>query len=195
MEPEHLDQALIQEVLYSPAEIAARVRELGAQISTDYHGRSITLVGLLKGVAFFMADLARAITVPVALDFISTESYQRGRANGNLVRVIKDLDHTIHGRDVLVIEDMVNTGLTLNYLLGILRSRGPTSLDVCALFNKPERRLVEVPLRYVGFEIPNVFVVGYGLDLGERYRNLPFVCTLRPEAYQQEPETEKPQPD
>ena len=195
VEPAHLDPALIQEILHSPAEIATRVRELGEQISADYHGESLTLVGLLKGVAFFMADLARAITVPVALDFISVGSYRNRRDNGGLVRVIKDVDETIRDRHVLVVEDIVNTGMTLNYLLEMLRGRRPASLEACALLDKAERRLVDVPLKYVGFRIPNVYVVGYGLDLAERYRNLPFICTLRPEAYGQEPPEKAPDPD
>ncbi len=185
VEPAHLDQSLIQEVLFSPHEIAMRVRELGAQISSDYRDRTITLVGLLKGVAFFMADLARSITVPVALDYIATESYRRGRDNGGLVRLVKDLDESIHERDVLVVEDVMNTGMTLNFLMKVLRDRQPASLNVCTLLDKRDSHLAEVPLAYVGFEIPSVYVVGYGLDLGERYRNLPFICTLRPEAYDQ----------
>ncbi len=184
-----LPEADIARVLHSPAEIAARVAALGAEISADYAGRSLVLVGLLKGSTFFVADLARAISRPLAIDFLSV-ARPNGNGNGNgnrdgggRVRIERDLDLDIRGRHVLLIEDIVNTGLTLDFVLGRLRQREPASLELCVLFDKRGRRLVDVPVRYTGFAIPNTYVVGYGLDHRELYRNLPFLCELRPEAY------------
>jgi hypoxanthine phosphoribosyltransferase len=176
-----LPEADIARVLHSPAEIAARVAALGAEISADYAGRSLVLVGLLKGVTFFVADLARAISRPLAIDFLSVA--RPDGSGGRGVRLERDLDLDIRGRHVLLIEDIVNTGLTLDFVLGRLREREPASLELCVLFDKRERRLVDVPVRYTGFAIPNAYVVGYGLDHRELYRNLPFLCELRPEAY------------
>ncbi|MBA3416479.1 MAG: hypoxanthine phosphoribosyltransferase [Chloroflexia bacterium] len=175
----------IARVLHSPAEIAARVAALGAEISADYAGRSLVLVGLLKGVTFFVADLARAISRPLAIDFLSV-ARPDGSGAPQEVRIERDLDLDIRGRHVLLIEDIVNTGLTLDFVLGRLREREPASLELCVLFDKRERRLVEVPVRYSGFAIPNAYVVGYGRDHRELYRNLPFLCELRPEAYARE---------
>jgi hypoxanthine phosphoribosyltransferase len=171
----------IERVLYSPVEIATRVAELGAEISTDYAGRSLVLVGLLKGVTFFLADLARAITRPLAIDYLAVEPWTAGQPER--VRFSKDLDLDIRGQHVLLIEDIATTGLTLDFVLSRLREREPASLEVCVLFDKRERRLIDVPVRYTGFTIPNAYVIGYGLDYRQLYRNLPFLCVLKPEVY------------
>ena len=175
----------IERILYSPTEIATRVAELGDQISEDYADRSVVLVGLLKGVTFFLADLARAITRPLAIDYLACAPWQEGpRPQGaDRVRFSKDLDLDIGGQHVLLIEDIANTGLTLDYVITRLWERRPTSLEVCVLFDKRERRLIDVPVRYTGFEIPNAYVVGYGLDYRELYRNLPFLCVLKGDVY------------
>ena len=170
----------ISEVLISTAEIQERVQSMGETISRDYAGLNPLLVGVLKGVIFFMADLLRAITIPVEADFMAVSSYSVEARDRGFVRLLKDLDIPISGRHVLFVEDVVDTGLTLNYLLGNLRTRHPASLEVCALFDKPRHRLIDVPLKYRGFELPDRFVVGYGLDYRERYRNLPFVGLLSP---------------
>ena len=164
--------------LVEEGDLAVRVRELGEQISADYTGRELFLVGVLKGAVFFMADLMRQLEVPCAIDFMAVASYGSSTDTSGVVRILKDLDASIEGRDVLIVEDIVDSGLTLNYLLRTLRARNPASLEVCALLTKPERRKVELPIRYVGFEIPNEFAIGYGLDHGEQYRNLPFVAAL-----------------
>lgn len=172
----------IQEILISEEAIQQRVRELGAQISADYAGQNIILVGVLKGVLFFMADLLRAITIPVEVDFIAVTNYSpESRAKG-VVRLVKDLEMNITDRHVLFIEDVVDTGLTLTYLLRNLRERAPASLEVCTLFNKPVHRIMDIRIKYKGFDLPDLFVVGYGLDHRERYRNLPFVGVLKPGA-------------
>lgn len=167
-------------VIYSDAAIQQRVAELAAQISLDYAGRKPLLIGVLKGVVFFMSDLLRAITIPVHVDFIAISRYDPQRGKGG-VRLIKDLDEPVEGRHLLFIEDVVDTGLTLSYLLRILKARGPASLEVCTLFNKQEHRLTNIPLRYRGFDLPDRFVVGYGLDYREDYRHLPYIAELRPE--------------
>lgn len=167
----------ISEILLSEAQIQRRVAELGAAISADYAGLEPILVGVLRGVLPFMADLMRAVPIPLAIDFIAISSYG-SQAQPGQVRLLKDLDLSIEGRHVLFVEDMVDTGLTLHYLLRVLRERGPASLHVCALFNKPRLRLVNLPLRYVGFDLPDRYVVGYGLDYRQRYRNLPYVGVL-----------------
>jgi hypoxanthine phosphoribosyltransferase len=166
------------EVLVSAEDLQRRVAELGEQISRDYHGRSLLLVGVLKGAVFFLSDLMRYIEVPVEVDFMAVASYGSATDSSGVVRILKDLDAPIEGRDVLIVEDIVDSGLTLQYLLRNLGSRNPRTLEVCALLTKPERRKVDLPTRYVGFEIPNRFVVGYGLDYAERHRNLPFVAVL-----------------
>jgi hypoxanthine phosphoribosyltransferase len=158
--------------------LAARIRELGAQISADYAGGELFLVGVLKGAVFFVADLMRQLEVPCAIDFMAVASYGSSTDSSGVVRILKDLDASIEGRDVLIVEDIVDSGLTLNYLLRTLRARNPASLEVCALLTKPERLKVELPIRYIGFEIPNEFAIGYGLDYDERYRNLPYVAAL-----------------
>jgi hypoxanthine phosphoribosyltransferase len=168
----------VGEVLVSAEELQRRVCELGEQISRDYGGRSLLLVGVLKGAVFFLSDLMRYIEVPVEVDFMAVASYGSATDSSGVVRILKDLDAAIEGRDVLIVEDIVDSGLTLQYLLRNLGSRNPRSLEVCALLIKPERRKVQLPTRYVGFEIPDRFVVGYGLDYAERHRNLPFVAAL-----------------
>ncbi len=168
----------IGRTLVEEDDLAARVRELGAQISADYTGRELFLVGVLKGAVFFVADLMRHLDVPCAIDFMAVASYGSSTDSSGVVRILKDLDAPIEGRDVLIVEDIVDSGLTLNYLLRTLKARNPASVEVCALLTKPERRKVELPIRYVGFEIPNEFAIGYGLDLDERYRNLPYVAAL-----------------
>jgi hypoxanthine phosphoribosyltransferase len=166
------------ETLVSEEELRQRVAELGEQISRDYAGRSLLLVGVLKGAVFFLSDLMRYIDIPVEVDFMAVASYGSATDSSGVVRILKDLDAAIEGRDVLIVEDIVDSGLTLQYLLRNLGSRDPRSLEVCALLTKPTRRKVELPSRYVGFEIPDRFVVGYGLDYAEQYRNLPFVAVL-----------------
>src|SRR5580765_7583634 len=176
--------AAVAEVLVSEEAIQARVRELGQQISDDYRGRNLTLVSVLKGSLPFMADLMRAISVPVRIDLMEVSSYGGAATEtSGLVRILKDLSASIEGKDVLIVEDIIDTGLTLNYLLRYLRGKNPASLRICTLLDKPARRLVDIPVDYQGFEIPDQFVVGYGLDYGERYRNLRFVGVLRPEVY------------
>ena len=172
----------VREVLFSQEQLQGRVAELGEQISSDYNGLQPVMVGVLKGVLVFMSDLLRCVTIPVEVDFMSVSSYSKEARQQGLVRVDKDLSIPIQGRHVLFIEDIVDSGLTLYYLLKNLKSRQPASLEVCTLFNKNERRLVEVPLKYRGFELPDRFVVGYGLDYHEKYRNLPFVGVLKPQA-------------
>jgi len=175
----------VSEVLLTEEQITAKVSELGRRISLDYAGRELTLVSVLKGSLPFMADLMRSIDLPLRIDLMEVSSYGgTSTESSGLVRILKDLSAPIQERDVLVVEDIIDTGLTLNYLLRYLRGKNPRSIAICTLLNKPARRLVEIPLDYVGFEIPDAFVVGYGLDYGEVYRNLRFVGVLRPEAYQ-----------
>jgi hypoxanthine phosphoribosyltransferase len=159
-------------------DLNARVKELGEEISRDYEGRELILVGVLKGAIFFLSDLMRHLTVPCEVDFMAVSSYGSSTDSSGVVRILKDLDAVIAGRDVLIVEDIVDSGLTLSYLYRILCAREPASVRVCALLTKPARRTVDLPIDYVGFEIPNEFVIGYGLDYAERYRNLPYVATL-----------------
>lgn len=178
----------IQKVLISSEKVKQRVMELGQAISEDYAGRTPLLVGGLKGVVPFMADLLRAITIPVEVDYMAVSSYSAEARNRGMVRLEKDLSMPITGRHVLFVEDVIDTGLTLNYLLRALRTRDPASLEVCVLLNKPRRRLIDIPIRYKGFDLPDRLVVGYGLDFRERYRNLPFVGLLKPEVFQNDVE-------
>ena len=168
----------IGEVLVTEDELRSRIADLGRQVTEDYAGRDLLLVGVLKGAVFFMADLMRSLTVPCEIDFMAISSYGAQTDSSGVVRILKDLDINIEGRDVLVVEDIIDSGLTLSYLMRNLESREPASLEVCALLTKPERREIDVPVRYIGFEIPNRFVIGYGLDYDERYRSLPFVAVL-----------------
>ena len=174
----------IGEVLLTEEQIATRIAELGQRIAADYAGRRVTLVSVLKGSLPFMADLMRAIDLPLRIDLMEVSSYGGTTTESSgLVRIIKDLSASIAGEDVLLVEDIIDTGLTLNYLLRYLRGKNPASLRICTLLDKPARRLVEIPVDYTGFTIPDRFVVGYGLDYGELYRNLRFVGVLRPEVY------------
>jgi hypoxanthine phosphoribosyltransferase len=172
----------VSKVLIEEDAVRARVAELGAEISSDYATKDLVLVGVLKGAVFFMADLMRNLTIPCEVDFMAISSYGASTDSSGVVRILKDLDISIEGRDVLVVEDIIDSGLTLSYLTRNLESRNPASLEICALLTKPDRREIDVDVRYTGFEIPNEFVIGYGLDFGERYRNLPYVAVLDPDA-------------
>jgi hypoxanthine phosphoribosyltransferase len=175
----------IAEVLIDADAIQARVAELGAQISADYRNvANPLLVCVLKGAFVFLADLTRHLTFPHEVDFMATSSYGAATAASGVVRILMDLDRPVEARDVLIVEDIIDSGYTLDYMLRMLSARNPASLRICTLLSKPERREVDVPVQYIGFEIPNKFVVGYGLDFDERYRNLPFIGVLRPELYQ-----------
>ncbi len=171
------------DVLIPHAQIQARVAELGAQISADYSGKDLTVIGILKGSVLFMADLIRAISMPLAIDFMAVTSYGASTTSSGNVRILKDLDSSITGRHLLIVEDIIDSGLTMQYLLNNLASRGAASLRVCTLLDKPERRLTDVRADYTGFAVPNEFVVGYGLDYNQMYRNLPDIGVLHPEIY------------
>jgi hypoxanthine phosphoribosyltransferase len=173
-----VDDAAIGETLVSSEDLERRVGELGAEISRDYAGRDLVMVGVLKGAVLFIADLMRELEVPCEIDFMAVSSYGSATDSSGVVRILKDLDAPIEDRDVLVVEDIVDSGLTLHYLLKNLRARNPASLEVCALLTKPARRRIELPIRYVGFEIPDRFAIGYGLDHAQRYRNLSYVAAL-----------------
>jgi hypoxanthine phosphoribosyltransferase len=172
-----LDRA-VGEVLIDADSLRGRIAELGDEISAYYAGQDLLLIGVLKGAVFFMADLMRHLTVPCEVDFMAISSYGAQTDSSGVVRILKDLDINIEGRNVLVVEDIIDSGLTLSYLMRNLESREPASLEVCALLTKPARREIDVPVRWIGFEIPNRFVIGYGLDFAERYRNLPYVGVL-----------------
>ena len=175
-----IDRA-VEEILVDEETLRRRVEELGEEISLDYEGRDLLLVGVLKGAVFFMADLMRELAVSCEIDFMAISSYGAATDSSGVVRILKDLDTNIAGRDVLVVEDIIDSGLTLSYLMRSLKARKPASLEICALLTKPERREIDVPVKFVGFEIPNKFVIGYGLDFAERYRNLPYVAVLHPD--------------
>ncbi len=174
----------LERVLFSSEQIHQRIRELAQEISRDYHGRKLMLVGVLKGAVFFLSHLAEALEVPVEMDFLGIASFSPGRALPGVVRISKDLDLDIHDKDVLVVEDIVDTGLTLRYLLNILSGRQPSSLAVCTFLDKSTRRLVEIPVKYRCFEVPDRFVVGFGLDYNQQYRSLPYVGILKSHIYQ-----------
>jgi hypoxanthine phosphoribosyltransferase len=176
-----MNEHRVGEILVQRDELEHRIRELAAEISGDYRGKNLLLVGVLKGAVFFLSDLMRHLDVNVEVDFMAVSSYGASTDSSGVVRILKDLDAPIQGRDVLIVEDIVDSGLTLSYLFRMLRARGPASLEVCALLTKPDRREIEMPIRYVGFEIPNRFAIGYGLDFAERYRNLPYVAVLEGE--------------
>jgi hypoxanthine phosphoribosyltransferase len=173
----------LKEVLISPEQLQARVAELAAQIDSDYAGRDLLLVGVLKGAVMVLADLARAMHLPVEMDWMAVSSYGSGTKSSGVVRILKDLDTDIMGRHVLVVEDIVDSGLTLSWLVGNLKSRDPASVRVCVMLKKPEAARMDVEVAYTGFEIGDEFVIGYGLDYAERYRNLPFIGTLAPHVY------------
>ena len=170
------------DILFSEAQILSRIAELGAQITKDYEGQSLLLLGVLKGAAIFLSDLARTIDLECTFDFLATSSYGKGKHHSGEVRLTKDVDHSIENENVLLVEDILDTGLTLSYLKGMLVSRKPKSLRVVTLLDKPSRRLQEIEADYVGFTIPNKFVVGYGMDFAEKYRNLRDVCTMANDA-------------
>jgi hypoxanthine phosphoribosyltransferase len=183
---EHLPsifRADIESVLIGADDIDRRLDELASEVDADYAGRELLLIGVLKGAIFAMADVARRLTIPASMDFMAVSSYGSSTSSSGVVRILKDLDTEIEGRDVLIIEDIVDSGLTLDYLMKNLRSRKPASVEVLSLLTKPTRREIELPIRYVGFEVPDVFVVGYGLDFAERYRGLRSIVTLKPEVY------------
>jgi hypoxanthine phosphoribosyltransferase len=171
----------VEQVLIDETRLQARIAELGEEISADYAGRDLLLIGVLKGAVFFMADLMRRLTVPCEIDFMAISSYGAATDSSGVVRILKDLDINIESRHVLVVEDIIDSGLTLSYLVRNLEAREPATLEICALLTKPERREIDVDVRYVGFEIPNRFVIGYGLDFAERYRNLPYVAVMHPD--------------
>jgi len=173
----------ISEILISEEQLAARIAELGRQITADYEGKPLVLLGVLKGAVLFMVDLAREIKLPLEIDFMATSSYGASTKSSGVVRIVKDLDESIEGKHILIVEDIVDSGLTLAYILRMLEARRPASVRVCGLLLKDREREQYVPVDYVGFTIPDAFVVGYGLDFAERYRNLPFIGVLRPELY------------
>jgi hypoxanthine phosphoribosyltransferase len=169
------------EVLYSRQQIAERVAEMGAQITRDMNGEKLVMVGVLKGAAPFLADLARAVQVDATFDFVATSSYGQGQRTSGAVRLVKDLDHPIEGKNVLMVEDILDTGLTLSYLRKLFMQQKPKSLRIAVLLDKPSRRIEKIEADYVGFSIPNLFVIGYGMDYAERYRNLPDICIMSPD--------------
>ncbi len=173
----------VKEVLVSEEAIAGRVKELGEAITKDYENKDLVVIGILKGAVLFMADLVKNIKLPITIDFMAVSSYGKSTISTGEVRIVKDLDFSVEGKDVLIVEDIIDTGLTLNYLTEILKKRGASSVKICTLLDKPERRSVEVDVDYKGFEIPDEFVVGYGLDYAEHYRNLPYVGALKEEVY------------
>ena len=174
----------VERILITSEEIGARVRELGQQITNDYAGQEILMIGVLRGAVIFMADLARSIKRPMDIDFMAITSYGLSTNSSGVVRIIKDLDEVVEGRHILIIEDIIDSGLTLNYLVDNIKSRKPASVRICTLLSKPDRRKVNVTVDYNGFIIPDQFVVGYGLDYAGKYRNLPFIGVLKPEIYQ-----------
>lgn len=173
----------IKSILISEEELAKRIKEMGAQLTEAYKGKDLMVVGILKGCMLYLSDLVRNIDLPLTMDFMVVSSYGSATKSSGVVRIIKDLEREIEGKDVLIVEDIVDTGLTLSYLIENLKTRNPNSVKVCSLLDKPDRRKVPVDIEYVGFRIPDEFVVGYGLDYDEVYRNLPFVCVLKPEVY------------
>ena len=181
--PDHGYGPDIDHVLLSEAQIQAKIAELAEQVATDYAGREVLLVGVLKGAVLFMSDFARALQLPTQMEFMAVSSYGSATSSSGVVRILKDLDRDITGRHVVIVEDIVDSGLTLSWLMKYLQSRQPESVEVVALFRKPDAVKVQVPVKYVGFDIPNEFVVGYGLDFAERYRELPYVGVLKPEVY------------
>jgi len=174
----------VERILITSEEIGARVRELGQQITNDYAGQDILMIGVLRGAVIFMSDLARAIKRPINIDFMAISSYGTSTSSSGVVRILKDLDEAVEGRHILIIEDIIDSGLTLNYLVENLKSRKPASVRICTLLSKPDRRKVDVQVDYNGFIIPDYFVVGYGLDYAGKYRNLPFIGILKPEIYE-----------
>ncbi len=179
-----IDQGKIEEILIPENQIQKKIEELGDRISRDYQDKELICIGVLRGAIIFLADLARSIKVPMMIDFMAISSYGASTVSSGVVRIIKDLDENIEKRDVLIVEDIVDTGLTLDYLIRMLKSRNPASLKVCTLLNKKERRQINVPIDYCGFDIPDKFVVGYGLDFNGLYRNIPYILVLKSPPYQ-----------
>ena len=173
----------LREILLDESSIKSKVKELGSEITKDYAKKELFIIGILKGASVFMSDLIRSIDLPLSMDFMAVSSYGKSTESSGVVRIIKDLDESIEGKDVIIVEDIIDTGLTLAYLVDNLKSRGCNSVSVCTLLDKPERRLVDVNVKYVGFKIPDAFVVGYGLDYAEKYRNLPDISILKEEVY------------
>lgn len=174
----------VKEILFSEADLAKKVEELGKKITEDYKGKDLLVIGVLKGSNIFLGDLVRKIDLNVQIDFIAASSYGRSTESSGVVKILKDLDYSIEGRDILIIEDIIDTGLTLHYLIENFKSRNPKSLEICTLLDKPERRKADIDVKYVGFVIPDEFIVGYGIDYAEKYRNLPFIGTLKREVYE-----------
>lgn len=173
----------IQEILYSEEQLRGRIKEIGEQISRDYKGKELLLVGILKGSVMFMSDLLKEITIPCQMDFMAVSSYGMSSTSSGIVRILKDLDYEIEGKNVLVIEDIIDSGTTLKYLMKYLKSRNPESVEIACLLNKPDRRKVELDVKYLGYDVPDYFLVGYGLDYAEMYRNLPFIGILKERVY------------
>lgn len=173
----------VKEVLYSENDLAIRVKELADAIQSDYQDKELLVIGVLKGANIFMGDLIRKIELPIQIDFIAASSYGSSTESSGVVKIVKDLDYSIEGKHVLIVEDIIDSGLTLKYLEENFMSRKPASLEICTLLDKPERRKANIAVKYVGFEIPDEFIVGYGIDYAEKYRNLPYVATLKPEVY------------
>jgi hypoxanthine phosphoribosyltransferase len=180
-----IDPSNISEILIPSDELQARICELGSAIDRDYAGQDLLLIAVLKGSVLFLSDLMRCISTPHSVDFMATSSYGNAQESSGVVRILKDLDQSIEGRNVLIVEDIIDTGRTLDYLVRILRARQPKSLEICTMLNKPARREVPVPVKYIGFDIPDKFVLGYGLDYNEKYRNLPYIAVLSPHLYAQ----------
>ncbi|GAB6109157.1 hypoxanthine phosphoribosyltransferase [Fusibacter bizertensis] len=173
----------VKEILYSEKQLNEKVEELAARISADYKGKDLLLIGVLKGANVFMCDLMRKISFPIQIDFIAASSYGHSTESSGVVKILKDLDYSIEGKDVIIVEDIIDTGLTLHYLMDNFNSRKPNSLEICTLLDKPERRIANLEVKYIGFQIPDEFIVGYGIDFAERYRNLPYIATLKESVY------------
>lgn len=173
----------VEQVLFSESQISNKVKALGKKISEDYDNKSLLMIGILKGANVFMSDLMREVKIPVEIDFIAASSYGSSTESSGVVKILKDLDESIENKHVLIVEDIIDTGLTLNYLLNNLKTREAKSIEVCTLLDKPERRKVHIDVKYKGFDIPDEFIVGYGIDYGEKYRNLPYIATLKEEIY------------
>jgi len=173
----------IKEVFYTEEQIKTKIKEMGKQISSDYEGHELVLIGVLKGSVMFMADLMKELTIPCSMDFMAVSSYGNSTTTSGVVRILKDLDFEIEGKDVLIVEDIIDSGVTLKYLMEYLNRRKPKSLDIACLLNKPERRKVDMDVKYLGFDVPDYFLIGYGLDYAEKYRNLPYIGILKEEVY------------
>ncbi|MDO5039935.1 hypoxanthine phosphoribosyltransferase [Clostridium sp.] len=173
----------VKEILFDENQLAEKVKELGSRISKDYKGKDLLVVGVLKGSVLFAADLIKNITIPCEIDFMAVSSYGNSTETSGVVRILKDLDHSIEGKHVLLVEDIVDSGITLSYLLKYLKARRAESIEIVSLLNKPERRTADLEVKYIGFEVPNEFIVGYGIDYAEKYRNLPYIAILKEEVY------------